>query len=129
VNPPRVLVVDDNELNLELAGYILEADGFAVACVADDLQAMCAVAEFKPDLILMDIQLPGRDGLTLTRVLKADPLTRQVVIVAFTAYAMKGDEARLLAAGCDGYLSKPIDVATFAAEVRACLARGVRPCG
>jgi CheY-like chemotaxis protein len=66
----------------------------------------------------MDVQLPGQDGLALTHRLKADPATRGIAVIAFTAYAMKGDEAKMLAAGCDGYLSKPIDVATFAANVR-----------
>jgi len=79
------------------------------------------VIAFEPDLILMDIQMPGMDGLELTRLLKADARTRPIVIVAFTAYAMKGDEAKFRAAGCDGYLSKPIDVATFAEQVRAYL--------
>ena len=71
------------------------------------------------DLILMDIQMPGMDGLELTRQLTAGPTTRHTVVVAFTAYAMKGDEAKMRAAGCDGHLSKPVDVATFAARVRA----------
>jgi two-component system cell cycle response regulator DivK len=121
-----VLVVDDCDLNVELARFVLGADHFVVASAADAMQALEAIRDFGPDLILMDIQLPGVDGLTLTRMLKADPATRHVVIVAFTSYAMQGDEARMRAAGCDGYLSKPIDVARFAAEVRACLRAGPR---
>ena len=119
--PPRVLVVDDNLFNLELASYVLAADGLAVATAGDADEALCRIADFQPDLILMDIQLPGMDGLTLTRQLKADPATRPILVVAFTAYAMKGDEAAMRAAGCDGYLAKPIDVARFAAQVRGLL--------
>lgn len=119
--PPRVLVVDDNPLNAELARAVLDADGLAVAVAADATEAAQRLAEFAPDLVLMDIQLPGLDGLTLTRQIKADPAHRHVVVLAFTAYAMKGDEARMLEAGCDGYLSKPIDVAVFAGQVRSWL--------
>jgi CheY-like chemotaxis protein len=121
MTPPRVLIVDDNELNLELASFLLTASGMVVATAHDAASAQHQVAVFQPDLVLMDIQLPGVDGLEITRRLRADPATRSLVIVAFTAYAMKGDEAKMLAAGCDAYLSKPIDVADFAARVRACL--------
>ena len=114
----RVLVVDDNALNIELVMFVLSDDGFTVACATDAAEALQQIPVFRPELILMDIQMPGVDGMELTHRLKADPATRHIVIVAFTAYAMKGDEARLLAGGCDGYLSKPIDVASFAATVR-----------
>jgi CheY-like chemotaxis protein len=113
------MVVDDNALNVELVQFVLGADGFEVAAAADAMQALAELPEFEPVLVLMDIQMPGMDGLELTRRLKADAATRDIVIVAFTAYAMKGDEARLRAAGCDGYISKPIDVKSFAAQVRA----------
>ena len=116
---PRVLVVDDNPLNIELARAVLAADGFEVDAAADATEAAQRIRHFRPALVLMDIQLPGVDGLTLTRQIKADPATRSIVVLAFTAYAMKGDEAKMLQAGCDGYLSKPIDVGSFAAEVRA----------
>ena len=115
---PRVLVVDDNALNVELVAFVLDADGFTVASATDAGDALRQIPLFRPELILMDIQMPDVDGLELTRRLKADPATRHILIVAFTAYAMKGDEARLLAGGCDGYLSKPIDVASFATRVR-----------
>lgn len=115
---PRVLVVDDNPLNAELAAAVLCADGLQVEVAADAAETALRMAEFKPELVLMDIQLPGVDGLTLTRRIKADPATRHVVVLAFTAYAMKGDEARMLDAGCDGYISKPIEVGSFAAQVR-----------
>ncbi|MBL8349364.1 MAG: response regulator [Burkholderiaceae bacterium] len=115
----RVLIVDDHPLNIELARFVLEADGLAVDVAADAGQALERIAARRPDVILMDVQLPGLDGLTLARRLKDDPATCTIPIAAFTAYAMKGDAARMLAAGCDGYLSKPIDVARFAAQVRA----------
>jgi two-component system, cell cycle response regulator DivK len=123
VNAPRVLLVDDNTMNIELVEFVLESEGFIVASALDAAQAREQVARFGPELILMDIQLPGMDGLALTRELKQDAATRDITIVAFTAYAMKGDEAKMRAAGCDGYLSKPVDVARFAGQVRALLRR------
>ena len=117
----RVLIVDDNGMNVELATFVLSEDGFEVDGAHDAGKAMLSISSAPPDIILMDIQMPGLSGIDLTRQLKADPMTRHIPIVAFTAYAMKGDEARLRAAGCDGYLSKPIDVATFAAKVAAFL--------
>jgi two-component system, cell cycle response regulator DivK len=123
---PRVLVVDDHRLNIELVSFVLAADGFEVDAATDAGQALHCIAAACPDLILMDIQMPGMDGLELTRRLKADPATGGIVVVAFTAYAMKGDEARMLAAGCDGYLSKPIEVGSFAARVRALLPTSFR---
>lgn len=118
---PLVLVVDDNSINIELVSFVLSAGGFELTTAADAPAAIAQIQARKPDLILMDIQLPGMDGVTLTRQLKADPGMRQTVIVAFTAYAMKDDRARLLAAGFDAYLPKPINVATFAEQVRRCL--------
>ena len=115
---PQVLVVDDNPINLELAGYVLAADGWEVVTAGDALEALRCLEASHPDLILMDIQLPGMDGLALTRQIKADPATRHITVVAFTAYAMKGDEEIMRAAGCDGYLAKPIDVSRFATQVR-----------
>ena len=124
MSTPCVLIVDDNAINIELASFVLDAAGFKVESVQDPTLALTHVAQSRPDLILMDIQMPGIDGLELTRRLKSDPATRDIVVVAFTAYAMKGDEARLRAAGCDAYVSKPIDVATFAQTVRAYLGAG-----
>jgi two-component system cell cycle response regulator DivK len=118
---PRVLIVDDNALNVELAAFVLEAAGFAVDTVTEAGHVPARIATVRPDVILMDIQLPGVDGLELTRRLKADAGTRGIAIVAFTAFAMKGDEAKMRAAGCDAYIAKPIDVATFARQVGACL--------
>jgi two-component system cell cycle response regulator DivK len=119
---PRVLIVDDNALNVELAAFVLEEAGFAVDVAPDATTLRRRIAAARPDVILMDIQLPGVDGLELTRQLRAESGTRDMAIVAFTAFAMKGDEARMLAAGCDGYIAKPIDVAQFAQQVSAFLA-------
>lgn len=122
MTPPRVLIVDDNAMNVDLVSFLLAADAMQVEAAVDAAQAGARIAARQPDLILMDIQLPGTDGLELTRRLKADPATRHIVVVALTAYAMKGDEARMRAAGCDGYIAKPIEVATFASQVRSFLA-------
>ena len=103
---------------------MLEAAGFEVASAPDADTALAQIGAFEPAVVLMDIQLPGMSGLTLTRQIKADPALRHLVVVAHTAYAMKGDAARLLAAGCDGYLAKPIDVRTFGADVRCLLQTG-----
>ena len=118
----RILVVDDNTLNLELVSFLLgDEQAFVVETAHNAITALDKVPLFLPDLILMDIQLPGMDGLTLTGRLKADPATAHIVIVAFTAYAMKGDEARMRAAGCDAYISKPIEVSTFVQRLSDCL--------
>jgi len=112
-----VLVVDDNPTNLKLLSYVLASRGYAVQTAADATSAMAALRARRPRLILMDLQLPGLDGLELSRSLKADPATRDIIIVAVTAYAMKGDEERALAAGCNGYIAKPIDTRTFPALI------------
>jgi two-component system, cell cycle response regulator DivK len=106
-----VLIVDDNPANLRLAEAVLTGAGHEVHAATDSESALQAVGALHPRLILMDIQLPGMDGLELTRRLKADAETRDIVIVATTAYAMAEDEAKAMRAGCDGYLTKPIDVA------------------
>ncbi|TAK21549.1 MAG: response regulator [Chloroflexota bacterium] len=117
-----ILVVDDQAVNLELARVLLTIAGYGVRTATDAEQALRALAEgYRPRLILMDVQLPGMDGLELTRRLKADPVMDGTRIVALTAYAMTGDEARVLAAGCDGYIAKPIDTRTFAGQVAAAL--------
>jgi CheY-like chemotaxis protein len=114
----RVLIVDDNPLNIELASFVLREDGFVVEVAVDGDEALQRIPTFQPDLILMDMQLPGVDGMTLTQQLKAQAPVRYT-LVAFTAYAMRGDEEKMCAAGCDGYIAKPIDVSTFAAKVRS----------
>jgi two-component system, cell cycle response regulator DivK len=105
----RILIVDDNATNLKLVAYLMKANGYQVDTALDAEAAIEAISVSCPDLILMDIQLPGIDGLELTRRLKAAPATREIVIVAVTAYAMKGDQDKALAAGCDDYITKPID--------------------
>ncbi len=115
----RVLIVDDTQATTDLTAFVLNAAAFAVQSATDAASAILQVQLFKPDLILMDVQMPGVDGLELTRRLKADPSTRHIVVVAFTAFAMRGDETRMRAAGCDGYISKPFDVASFAKTVHS----------
>ena len=108
-----ILIVDDNPANLKLARLLLASEGHDARTAPDAEQAMKLLESFVPRLILMDIQLPGMDGLELTRRLKASAATRDIVIIALTAYAMRGDEARAHAAGCDGYIAKPIDINTL----------------
>jgi CheY-like chemotaxis protein len=105
----HVLVVDDNPVNVKLLRLLLEGEGYQVHTAEGAESALRALAQRRPELILMDVQLRGVDGLELTRRLKADTATAAIPVVAVTAYAMKGDEERALAAGCDGYLPKPID--------------------
>lgn len=119
----RVLVVDDNLASVELAAFLLEEAGYEVDVRLDGSRLLERAAHARPDLILLDMQLPGIDGLTLAAALKQDPRTSDIPIVAFTAYAMRGDEARMRAAGCDAYIAKPLNVADFTARVQAVLAR------
>ena len=105
----RILIVDDNPTNLKLVAYLVKAQGYEVDTAGDADAAVAAIAARPPGLILMDLQLPGIDGLELTRRLKADPATKSIKIVAVTAYAMKGDHEKALEAGCDDYVTKPID--------------------
>ncbi len=119
-----ILIIDDNATNSKLAAFVLQRAGFEVRTAADVVEARAAIAQRQPALILMDLQLPGVDGLTFTRELKGNPTTAGIVIVALTAYAMKGDEERARAAGADGYVSKPIETRTFAATVASHLAKG-----
>jgi CheY-like chemotaxis protein len=119
----RVLIVDDNPQNLKLARIVLAGEGFVVETANDAEDALKVIDSFAPRLILMDLQLPGMDGLELTRRLKADPLRRGILVIALTAYAMKGDEQKALAAGCDGYIAKPIDTETLPRTVADYLGR------
>ena len=122
----RILVVDDNPLNIKLVADVLGSEGFAVDRAQDAEHARAILKRSVPDLILMDIALPGMDGLTLTRLLKADARLGHVPIVALTASAMKGDEQKALAAGCAGYITKPIDTRDFARQVRTFLSPAAR---
>ncbi len=104
-----ILVVEDNDRNRRLMRIVLKAKGYEVIEAAKGKEAMDYLSTHVPDLILMDIQLPGRDGLTLTKEIKSNEQTKDIPVVAVTAYAMKGDKERMLESGCDGYISKPID--------------------
>jgi CheY-like chemotaxis protein len=104
-----ILVVDDNPANVRLLSALLGAKGYAVRVAGDAKEARESIRAERPHLILMDIQLPDVDGLQLTREIKADPGLRDIPVVAVTSYAMKGDEQKALDAGCDGYITKPID--------------------
>ena len=108
-----ILIVDDNSTNMKLVRILLAGEGYDVRTAADAEEALNVLKEFYPRLILMDVQLPGIDGLELTRRLKSDPATRDITILGLTAYAMKGDKERIIAAGCDGYVPKPIDTRTL----------------
>ena len=114
---PLILVVEDNEANQLLVAAVLERDGYTVRLAASASEARAELEMCRPDLILMDVQLPGQDGLSFTRELKAGAETAAIPVVALTAHAMSGDRATALDSGCDGYISKPIDTHTFAAEV------------
>jgi len=113
----RILVVDDNSRNLKLAFDVLEDAGYGVLEAVDAEEAQIMIDRNLPDLILMDIALPGMDGLTLTRKIKENERTKHIRIIALTAFAMKGDDRKALAAGCDGYITKPIDIHQLLVQV------------
>ena len=117
-----ILIVDDNPVNLKLARVLLTSEGYNVRTATDAEEALDVLHSFHPRLILMDIQLPGMDGLELTKRLKANPETRDIIILALTAYAMKGDDKKTLDAGCDGYISKPVDTRTLPGTIAEHLA-------
>jgi two-component system cell cycle response regulator len=118
-----ILLIDDHPLNLKLASRVLESAGNIVIQAEDAEQALALLQGRMPDLVLTDLALPGMDGLELTRRLKADPRYRHLPVVALTASAMKGDEARVLQAGCDAYIAKPMDTRNLPDQVAAILAR------
>jgi CheY-like chemotaxis protein len=118
----KILIIEDNELNLELATDLLEANGFLVSSTRTAEEGLRLAHELLPDLVLMDFSLPGMDGLSATKHLKADPATRYLTVVGLTAHAMRGDDQIALNAGCDGYLTKPIDTRTFIATVKRFIA-------
>jgi CheY-like chemotaxis protein len=113
-----ILVVDDTPVNLKLVRLLLSRNGFDVRTAATAEEALKVVKQFQPELVLADIQLPGMSGLEFTRRLRADPTSQNTVVVALTAFAMNGDEDKALAAGCNGYITKPIDTRTFPALIR-----------
>ncbi|MGE3756519.1 MAG: response regulator [Pseudobdellovibrionaceae bacterium] len=118
---PRILVVDDNPTNLKLAADLLESEGYEVDRARDAEEAIEILQGELPHLVLMDLALPGMDGLTLTRKLKSESRTKDLLIFAVTASAMKGDEEKVMAAGCDGYISKPIDTEALLTRVNEAL--------
>jgi two-component system cell cycle response regulator DivK len=113
-----VLIVEDNELNMKLFRDLLEAHGYQTSGTSNGFEALDLVRKLRPDLVLMDIQLPQVSGLEVTRWIKDDPELRAIPVVAVTAFAMKGDEERIREGGCEAYLSKPISVGKFIETVR-----------
>jgi two-component system cell cycle response regulator DivK len=120
--PKTVLIVEDNELNIKLFNDLLEAHGYATLQTKDGIEAMKMARQHRPDLILMDIQLPEVSGLEVTKWLKEDPELRSIPVVAVTAFAMKGDEDKIRQGGCEAYIAKPISVAKFLETVQRFLA-------
>ena len=114
----RILIVEDNDLNLKLFRDLLTAHGYETIETKEGMEAITLTRSEKPDLILMDIQLPEISGLDVTRRIKADETVREIPIIAVTAFAMKDDEEKILAAGCEAYISKPISIMPFLNTVR-----------
>lgn len=123
---PKVLVVDDNIVNLKLICELLELDEYEVLKAGNAEEALQVIESFPLDLILMDIELPGIDGLTLTRQLKERENTKNIPIIAVTAFAMKGDAQKAYGAGCDGYITKPIDTRKFTEQINGFM-KGLNP--
>ena len=126
MNERKILVVEDNDMNMQLVEFLLEEGGYAIVKATSGEEALAITrngSDSTPDLILMDIHLPGMDGLSVVRAMKEDARTARIPILALTAHAMRGDKDRFLEAGCDGYISKPIDVKTFIASIERFIAR------
>jgi len=119
----KVLVIEDNPTNMTLAVFLVQSAGHTVLRATDAEAGLTLARDEQPDLILMDIQLPGMDGLEATALLKRDDATRAIPVIALTALAMKGDEERIRAAGCDGYIAKPMRYKEFLAAIAAQLVR------
>ena len=122
--PKTILIVEDNELNMKLFNDLLQAHGYNTLQVRDGRSVVEITRQHRPDLILMDIQLPEISGLEITKMLKADDDLRAIPVVAVTAFAMKGDEQKIRNGGCDGYIAKPISVASFLQTVSRFLEQG-----
>lgn len=120
----KILIVEDNEINMKLIKAILKTKGYILVEAKDGEEALQAVASERPDLVLMDIQIPKIDGLEVTRRIRGTKEISQTTIIALTAHAMEGDKEKILDAGCDGYIAKPIDTRSFPLEVEAFLAKG-----
>ena len=114
---PRLLLIEDNEKNRYLATFLLEEHGYRVVAAPDGRRGLALAEELRPDVIVLDIQLPGMDGHAVARALRQTEHARSVPIIAVTSFAMVGDREKAMAAGCDGYIEKPINPATFAAEI------------
>jgi two-component system cell cycle response regulator DivK len=119
-----VLLVEDDFMNMRLAQHVLEAEGYSVLKATTGQEALNQIKNSIPDLILMDVQLPDIDGMTLARIIRAREATRETAILALTAYAMKGDREKILKTGCNGYIAKPINVEQFISAVRRYLGTG-----
>jgi len=117
--PKSVMIVEDNELNMKLFNDLLEANGYITIKTRNGLEALDLARAHKPDLILMDIQLPEVSGLEVTKWLKEDDELRSIPVIAVTAFAMKGDEERIRQGGCEAYISKPISVSKFVETVKS----------
>lgn len=115
----KILIIEDNETNLELAATLLESKGFTVISARTAEEGLRLAQQQLPDVVLMDFSLPGMDGLAATRNLRANPLTRHLAVIGLSANAMKGDEEIALNAGCNGYLTKPIDTRTFVSTIES----------
>jgi CheY-like chemotaxis protein len=123
--PHKILIVEDNEKNLTLLRDILTFHGYDVAVSSDGREGVVLARELMPDLILMDIQMPGLDGLAAGRILKGDPATSRLKIIALTSFAMQGDREKFMAAGFDGYLAKPISTREFPGQIKRWLEEDV----
>ena len=124
MSDPRILVIDDSAANLKLLRVLLLTEGFRVSTATNAAEALAQVAAELPDLVLTDVQLPDLNGLELARRLKADPRSAAIPVVAVTSYAMSGDKGRALSAGCDAYVSKPIDTRALPSLLRSLLQPG-----
>ena len=120
--PKTILIVEDNDLNMKLFNDLLQAHGYNTLQTKDGREAVALVRENRPDLVLMDIQLPEISGLEVTKMIKADEELKDIPVIAVTAFAMKGDEERIREGGCEGYIAKPISVPTFLETVAKYLA-------
>jgi two-component system, cell cycle response regulator DivK len=117
----RILIIEDNEQNLYLATFLLEKSGYEIVQARSGGEGIGLAVQVRPDLILLDIQLPGMDGYAVARALRHEAALKHVPIVAVTSYAMVGDRERTLEAGCNAYIEKPINPETFASEIESCL--------
>ena len=123
----RILIVEDNPANMRLASFLLQSAGHTALCAADAETGLALVRAEQPDLILMDIQLPGMDGLAATVLLKKDPATAAIPVIALTAMAQMEDREKAMAAGCDGYIAKPLSIRGLYSAIDSLLSKGAGP--